>query len=462
MYNNTVQVTYDLVRFCEFLEEYGLMNISHHIINKRPWLTRFRVQLISGWLIAVLIPFVTVKLGFNEALIKSNNDLNLFFGAAIAATVGVLVMRRLTNYPSIVAGSYVIISFTLSYLILVGIFFVLRLEYSRVFFVLSYVFCLVWFLLVYFNNKQRVKIVFAIVPGGNVSLVFKIAGIEWKMLKTPPEYSPDMGPVVVDLRHSHGSEWERFIAECALKGVPVYHSKQVTEHMTGKVDIEHLSENTFGSLIPNLVYQRLKLAGDVIFALILLPPVLLILAIAGLAIYFTEGQPIFFKQPRMGYQGNHFTVFKLRTMSNVIEEPSNDSIDVVQGSEDSVLQKAITNIDDIRITPLGAILRKYRIDELPQIFNIIRGEMSWIGPRPEAVVLSEWYEDKLPFYRYRHIVRPGISGWAQVNQGHVAEIEEVNEKLHYDFFYIKNLSAWLDFLIVIKTIWIVITGFGSK
>ncbi len=438
------------------------MNISHHVINKRPWLTRFRMQLFSGWLIAVLMPFVIVKIAYNEPLIQSGNDVNLLLGAAIAVTIGVLVTRRLTNYPSIVAGSYVIISFTISYLLLVGFFFISRLDYSRAFFVLSYGFCLIWFLLVYFTNKRRVKIAFAIVPGGNVPLVFKIPDIEWKMLKSPTEYSPDMGPVVVDLRHSHNSDWERFIAECALKDIPVYHSKQVTEHMTGKVDIEYLSENTLGSLIPNLVYQRLKLTGDVVFALILLPPVLLILSIAGLAIYIIEGQPIFFKQQRMGYQGNHFTVFKLRTMSNVIDEPANGSNKVDRSSEDGVLQKAITNIDDIRITPLGAILRKYRIDELPQIFNIIRGEMSWIGPRPEAVILSEWYEDKLPFYRYRHIVRPGISGWAQVNQGHVAEIKQVNEKLHYDFFYIKNLSAWLDFLIVIKTIWIVITGFGSK
>ncbi|CAA9483913.1 MAG: Undecaprenyl-phosphate galactosephosphotransferase [uncultured Sphingomonadaceae bacterium] len=88
--------------------------------------------------------------------------------------------------------------------------------------------------------------------------------------------------------------------------------------------------------------------------------------------------------------------------------------------------------------------------------------MSWIGPRPEAMVLSLWYERELPFYRYRHIVRPGISGWAQVNQGHVAHVDEVMDKLHYDFYYIRNLTPWLDLLIIFRTMATVLTGFGSK
>ncbi|TIP99650.1 MAG: sugar transferase, partial [Mesorhizobium sp.] len=117
---------------------------------------------------------------------------------------------------------------------------------------------------------------------------------------------------------------------------------------------------------------------------------------------------------------------------------------------------------DTRITRLGQFLRKSRIDELPQAINILRGEMSWIGPRPEALVLSKWYEAELPFYRYRHIVRPGITGWAQVNQGHVAAVDDVLEKLHYDFYYIKNFSPWLDVLIVFRTIRTMLTGFGAR
>ena len=123
---------------------------------------------------------------------------------------------------------------------------------------------------------------------------------------------------------------------------------------------------------------------------------------------------------------------------------------------------AMTRDHDPRITRLGAFLRKSRIDELPQILNILKGEMSWIGPRPEAAPLAEWYESQLPFYQYRHIVPPGITGWAQVNQGHVTDPDDVLDKLHYDFFYIKNFSIWLDMLIVLKTLRTMLTGFGAR
>ena len=122
----------------------------------------------------------------------------------------------------------------------------------------------------------------------------------------------------------------------------------------------------------------------------------------------------------------------------------------------------MTKDGDNRITPFGRFLRRYRVDETPQIFNILKGEMSWIGPRPEAVTLSKWYEEELAFYPYRHVVRPGISGWAQVNQGHVTSPREVLGKLHYDFFYIKYLSPWLDLLIAIRTFRTVLRGFGAR
>jgi lipopolysaccharide/colanic/teichoic acid biosynthesis glycosyltransferase len=122
----------------------------------------------------------------------------------------------------------------------------------------------------------------------------------------------------------------------------------------------------------------------------------------------------------------------------------------------------MTGADDPRITRLGRFLRQARIDELPQIYNILRGHMSWIGPRPEALELSRWYEQEIPFYAYRHIVRPGITGWAQVNQGHVTSLTDIDAKLQYDFYYIKNFSYWLDFVILARTAMVVFTGHGAK
>jgi len=125
-------------------------------------------------------------------------------------------------------------------------------------------------------------------------------------------------------------------------------------------------------------------------------------------------------------------------------------------------QDAMTQSDDDRITRVGRFLRQTRLDELPQILNIVRGEMSWIGPRPEAVPLSQWYENEIPFYSYRHIIRPGISGWAQVQQGHVTDLDAVSQKLAYDFYYVKHFSAWLDMVITFRTIPTMIGGFGAR
>jgi lipopolysaccharide/colanic/teichoic acid biosynthesis glycosyltransferase len=119
-------------------------------------------------------------------------------------------------------------------------------------------------------------------------------------------------------------------------------------------------------------------------------------------------------------------------------------------------------VDEDRITRVGRFLRRHRLDELPQIFNILKWQMSWIGPRPEAELLSVWYADEIPFYRYRHVVKPGISGWAQVNQGHVAGVDDVYVKLQYDFYYVKYFSPWLDLLIFLRTIKTMLTGFGSR
>nr|WP_272916526.1 sugar transferase [Qipengyuania pelagi] len=174
------------------------------------------------------------------------------------------------------------------------------------------------------------------------------------------------------------------------------------------------------------------------------------LLLVGLLVRLDSPGPALFRQERIGYQGRPFTVYKFRTMKISASNPS------------AVRDLAITRDRDNRITPIGRFLRKSRIDELPQILNVLKGEMSWIGPRPEASVLSQWYEAEIPFYRYRHVIRPGIAGWAQVCQGHVADVDDVRSKLHYDFYYIKQYSPWIDLLIVVRTIRTIITGFGAR
>ena len=209
-----------------------------------------------------------------------------------------------------------------------------------------------------------------------------------------------------------------------------------------------MSENSFGSLVPAIGYFHLKGLIDFVFALLILPVVLPLMALIALAIRLDSKGPALFRQRRVGHAGREIMIYKFRTMRPVEIADERDA--------------AMTKDSDGRITRVGRILRQLRLDELPQIFNILKWQMSWIGPRPEAEVLSVWYTSELPFYRYRHVVKPGISGWAQVNQGHVAKVDEVHRKLQYDFYYIKYFSPWLDLLILLRTIKTMLTGFGSR
>jgi lipopolysaccharide/colanic/teichoic acid biosynthesis glycosyltransferase len=260
------------------------------------------------------------------------------------------------------------------------------------------------------------------------------------------------GSIVGELHFDHAPEWERLVANAALHGIPVYHYRQILELETGQVRIDRLSENVLGSLIPNLPYMALKRVVDVLAVIVLIPALVPLMLIIALVIKLNSKGPALFIQDRVGFRGEVFRMVKFRTM--------NDR--VVNADADAKREDSMTKSDDARITGPGKFLRKVRLDEIPQVWNILKGEMSWIGPRPEAISLSEWYENEIPFYSYRHIVRPGVTGWAQVNQGHVTDLDDVTAKLRFDFDYVKNISHWLDMLIALKTIRVVLGGFGAK
>jgi lipopolysaccharide/colanic/teichoic acid biosynthesis glycosyltransferase len=230
----------------------------------------------------------------------------------------------------------------------------------------------------------------------------------------------------------------------ALRGIPVYHIKQFNESISGRVVVDHLRENTLGAVVPSLIYPQFKRAMDFWTALVCLPFIAMIVGVCAILIKRETPGPIFYCQKRAGFGGRSFTILKLRTMAH-----NHHGAD-------------FTTEGDGRITRIGRFLRRHRLDELPQIINILRGDMSWIGPRPEAISLAELYEREIPFYVYRHIVRPGISGWAQVHQGNVAAVDAARLKLEYDFYYIKHFSFWLDALIVMKTVRAIVTCFGSR
>ena len=371
---------------------------------------------------------------------------NTILACLLAFIVVSLTLRRVGRFPGAGVSSYIAPTVSVAYLVAVAILFFAREEYTRQVLFTSFALSLGWFYLAFFLGRRYRRMKLAVVPVGKVDTLQPTSHIELRYLTDINLAGVRFDGVVADLRAGDLSpEWEKFLARCTLAHIPVYHVTQIRESITGRVEITHLSENEYGALLPSGFYNGFKRIVDLLAGLALLPLLALPMLITAWLIRRDSPGPALFVQTRMGYRGRPFKVYKFRTM--YCDRKGRGFTD---------------GEDDPRITPIGRVLRKYRIDELPQLFNVIKGEMSFIGPRPESLSLSEWYEKDVPFFSYRHVVRPGISGWAQVEQGYAAEVDGMITKLQYDFYYIKHFSLWLDVLITLKTVRILFTGFGAR
>lgn len=428
-----------------------MLRISEQkLMRRRGVWQRRSIQLGGALLLAVFAPWLIRALALDTAITPV--VVNSAVGSLLATVLGFYLFRSMTAFPGLRPGFYILPLFSISFgLVLFG-FLTLRQDYSRFIFFTSYVLCCIWFLSVFFLSRRGRTMNIALVPAGDYESLLALRNVQWVVLDRPDEpRAVAYDAIAADFRSVQLDAWERFLADCALSGVPVYHTKQLRESLTGRVEIEHLSENSFGSLIPNSTYRQIKLTVDFAAAAAAIVVLAIPMLLVGLAVRLDSRGPALFRQPRIGQGGRSFEIRKFRTMF-----VGDDGI------EGRGREAAMTRDSDPRVTRLGRFLRRSRIDELPQIINILRGEMSWIGPRPEALVLSNWYESELPFYAYRHIVKPGITGWAQVRQGHVTEVTSVNEKLQYDFYYIKYFSPWLDVVVASLTVRTILTGFGSR
>ncbi|WP_342248818.1 sugar transferase [Sphingomonas sp. OTU376] len=386
------------------------------------------------------------------AAVTSPNQFNTAAGGTLALVLGYLGYRRLHVFPGITAGGYIVASVSFTFAMLATMLVVLRLDYSRVQFAISYVLTSVIFTLIHLIVRRRRRVCFGVIPGGRTNRLPQLGSVTWHHIETPDAPTPPLHGVVVDLSADHSAAWDSRITSFVLQGAPVYHVKQAIEQLTGRVEVDHLSENTLGSLNPNDVFFKIKATVDILAALcmlIVLSPAMLLIAVL---IRLDSPGPALFRQCRTGFRARPFTIYKFRTMR----------IATAASSDEEARRRAMTQANDPRITRLGAFLRKSRLDELPQLINIVRGEMSLIGPRPEAAELTSWYEKEIPFYHYRHIIKPGVTGWAQINQGHVSEVEAIKEKLNLDFYYVKNFSLWLDILIILRTVHTMFTGTGAR
>ena len=279
-------------------------------------------------------------------------------------------------------------------------------------------------------------------PHANVLEVLDPAG-------TMPERPlPPGTTLAVDLRAVLSEEMARFVSSCNLAGYPMASLVDTYEEHTGRLAIVHLFEG-WELTVPlsgRIPYVRFKRVLDTLLVLLAAPAAAALGLLFALAIRLDSRGPVIFRQFRVGLEGRPFTLYKFRTMR----------VDAATG------EARFARPGDDRLTRVGRLLRRIRLDELPQLWNVLRGDLALVGPRPEQGPFVERFSESIPFYTHRHLVRPGLTGWAQVNFGYADSEADTVEKLSYDLYYVKHLSPWLDLEILGRSVWTVLSGFGAR
>jgi exopolysaccharide biosynthesis polyprenyl glycosylphosphotransferase len=263
----------------------------------------------------------------------------------------------------------------------------------------------------------------------------------------PEQLAPNV-TVAVDLRAMLSEPMAQFVASSNLAGYGVRSLASVYEEHTGRFPVVHLDDGWELSTPVQRAAQYIPVKRTLDYLLVLLTSPLWIPlgGLIWLAVRLDSKGAAIYKQTRAGRGNELFTLYKFRTM--------------VKDAEENGPQFA--TVGDERLTRVGRVLRKFRIDEIPQLWNVLKGDVSLVGPRPERPEFVEGFADTIPFYRYRTLVKPGVTGWAQVNYGYADDEADTIEKLTFDLFYVTRMSLWLDLQILGKSIWTVLSGFGAQ
>ncbi len=256
--------------------------------------------------------------------------------------------------------------------------------------------------------------------------------------------------IIVALDEKRGILPTKELLRCKMQGIKVLQGETLYEELTGKLFVEKLNPSWLifsDGFKKSRLTRFAKRATGLVMATVGLLVTLPLVSLIALAIKLDSKGPVFFRQDRCSEGGRTFRVLKFRSMIDNAEADSGP---------------CWATDDDARVTRVGKILRKYRMDELPQMWNVLKGEMSFVGPRPERPEFVEKLAERIPYYSERHTVKPGITGWAQVSYSYGASVEDALEKLKYDLFYVKNMSFAMDLLILFKTAKIMLLKSGAR
>lgn len=415
------------------------------LLRKRAWrlilaaLATIVVHLLVVWAVSNLLPAVLTWLDKPDPGAALNEFLAILVVTYLMGALALYVpTARREQLGWLWAGTFAILAILVAFLLIV----LLRSFHVRTL-------DIIWSLMVFAGYFAHVVIyhllnlnVMQAVPSEKIMRLAPRLGLS--VIEKPDLASLNCNRLVIDTTHRYSAEWTYFLARASLTGVRITDVSNVYEEVLGRVYYQDKSLFLSGSTSLHTFYAPLKTILELLIILVAIPLWVPALLIAMLLIKLEDGGPIFYVQERMGRFGKDFSMIKLRSMR-------------VQDNT----QDFLTTSDDERITRIGRFIRKYRIDELPQLYNILRGEMSLIGPRAEWRHVLEYHSDT-SMYELRHLVRPGITGWAQVRQGYVSTPEDGRRKLEYDLYYVRHMSLILDIVIVVRTLGIMFTGFGGR
>jgi lipopolysaccharide/colanic/teichoic acid biosynthesis glycosyltransferase len=404
------------------------------------------IDAVVGFLFCVVLPIPIYATGEPFAGTFAGTELTI-----LATAGGYMVVwycgRRLDAFPrATLQGNigYVAPIAVLTYALIAVILLLLRIDYSRVQFFGSGLLTLLWMAGVAQLRARYLVRNYAVMPRSSMAGMPVLGTCRWLDFDDVRSRGIRVDAIVADLGADLGEGRLAALADAAIAGVPVLDRRYIVETLTGRTPLGGLTPNEFGSLLPSRQYLVVRRVVELGLTILVLPLLLPVLAAVALVVRLDSPGPVFFVQTRIGRRGRPFRMIKFRTMFHGAGGPS------------------FTVAVDPRVTRVGAFLRQCRLDELPQLFNILRGDMSWVGPRPEAASLEEGYVRDIEHFALRGIVRPGVTGWAQINQGYAHAPEEMRSKLEYDLYYLKHCSLWLDLVIVLRTFAVVFRGTGAR
>ncbi|MCP3019243.1 sugar transferase [Cupriavidus basilensis] len=438
------------------------MNKSHStgraalLIHAQGSETIRRASRMLGWALLGLLLF-----GLNAALAELAHNAGLvthvftrtLLWSVLPYMFAFVLLHRSLHLPAMEGNSLVGLAATLPFAALLFVFAAFHLEYSRGALLLSYLTTLAWIWFGYRRFVRNYVPVFGYTDAATLAQLEEILAMPGAAPASPTRFhaissleeAVHCDGLMLDRNATADPERTRVLAQFKLSHVRMYSVERIGEMLTGRVGLAHIDENFLDDYAAHYFYNFTKRLID-LAAVLCLAPVALPLGLAvAVAIRLESVGPALFHQARVGVFGKPFTMFKFRSMGYDAGAPA---------------QFAARR--DPRVTRVGRVIRKYRLDEIPQLWNVLVGDMSLIGPRPEQVPMVEDFARTIPYYPYRHLVRPGLSGWAQVQQGYVGTHEETVTKLSYDLYYVKHCSFALDLLIAVKTLRTLLTGYGAR